>query len=200
MTAQLGRLAVSLAILLAAAAILTGCGQGTGPNDIDPGNAAQAPDYSAALARAPAPLRRLYEPGGTLIPGGEPAYLEQLDGLRGFPVVVNNWASWCGPCREEFPYFQAQAAERLDEVAFLGVDSQDSSDAAQTFLGSHPLPYPSVEDPDGDFGPWLKTRLLGLPNTAFYNRDGELTFVKQGPFADEAELAAAIDRYALQDE
>ena len=196
MTVPARRLLV--AILLGVAAVPAGCGQGVGGSETDPGNAAQAPSYSRALARAPAPLQRLYEPGGTLLPGGEAAYLEQLDKLRGYPAVVNNWASWCGPCREEFPYFQAQAAERLDEVAFLGVDSQDSRDAALTFLRGHPLPYPSVDDPDGDFGSWLGTRLVGLPNTAFYDREGALTYVKQGPFADEAELAAAIDRYALQ--
>ena len=187
-------------VLVGVAALSAGCGAGGTDAEVDPGNASQAPDYSQALARAPAALRRLYEPGGTVIEGGEAAYDQQLSDLRGYPIVVNNWASWCGPCREEFPYFQAQAAERLDEVAFLGVDSEDSRDAALTFLRGHPLPYPSVDDPDGNFGSWIDMRLLGIPNTAFYSREGELTFVKQGPFVDEAELAAAIDRYALQRE
>ena len=63
-------------------------------------------------------------------------------------MVVNKWASWCGPCRFEFPFFQEVAAERGDEVAFIGIDSDDSEDAARTFLDEFPVPYPSFSDPD----------------------------------------------------
>ena len=68
--------------------------------------------------------------------------------LRGYPVVVNVWASWCGPCRFEFPHFQRAAAAYGKRVAFLGIDSQDSDDAAATFLREEPVPYPSYTDPD----------------------------------------------------
>ena len=81
-------------------------------------------------------------------------------------------------------------------VAFLGIDSQDSEDAAATFLEGHPLPYPSIADPDGEFSDWVDTALVGIPNTLFFDREGELVYVKQGPFVDEAELAADIERYA----
>ena len=68
--------------------------------------------------------------------------------MKGYPVVVNQWASWCGPCRAEFPWFQNASAKYGKKVAFLGVDSQDSDDAAKTFLGEYPVPYPSYTDPD----------------------------------------------------
>ena len=174
------------------------CGSGNG-SEIDPGNAADAPSYKEALAAAPPKLSKLYAGGDELIPGDAEVYDKQLEALRGYPVVVNNWASWCGPCREEFPYLQAQAAEHLDEVAFLGVDSQDSDDAATTFLDTHPVPYPSITDPDGEFSDWVDTGLVGIPNTLFFDRTGALVFVKQGPFTDEAELAADIEKYALSD-
>ncbi len=176
---------------LLALPFLAACGSAA-----DPGNAADAPDYSKAIAAAPPELKQLYEKGDSLLAGGSGTYTAQLAELRGYPIVVNNWASWCGPCREEFPYFQAQAAEHLDEVAFLGVDSQDSDAAATTFLEDHPIPYPNVSDPDGDFPDWVDTALVGIPNTLFYDRAGELVYVKQGPYADEATLAADIEKYS----
>lgn len=180
---------------LLALPLLAACGSAVG-SAADPGNAADAPDYSKAIAAAPAELKRLYEKGDSLLAGGSDTYAAQLADLRGYPVVVNNWASWCGPCREEFPYLQAQAAEHLDEVAFLGVDSQDSDAAAATFLRDHPIPYPSASDPKGDLSDWVDMALVGIPDTLFYDRAGELVYVKQGPYTDEATLAADIEKYS----
>jgi len=158
------------------------------------GPASAATDYERALADAPPALADLYSQGSALLPGGLEAYHEQLDELRGHPVVVNVWAAWCGPCREEFPYFQSQAAKRGEQVAFLGVDSQDSEDAARTFLEDFPVPYPSVSDPGRDVERELG--VVGLPATAFYDAEGELVHLKQGPYTEEDELAADIRRYA----
>ena len=183
--------AAALLAALLAALTLPGCGSG------DEGGG-DAPDYRAALAKAPRPLAKLYADGDAVIGGGEKTYNRTLAGVRGYPVVVNNWASWCGPCREEFPYFQSQAAKRLDEVAFLGVDSEDTREAAETFLRDNPLPYPSVEAPErNDLQEWTGTELIGYPNTLFYDRRGELAHVRQGPYGSEAELAANIEKYAL---
>jgi len=187
-TARSGTLTALLALTL-----LAGCGASDGA---DSEGAVEAPDYSKTLAAAPPELKRLYE-NDSLLPGGRETYEAQLADLNGYPIVVNHWASWCGPCREEFPYFQAQAAENLDEVAFLGVDSQDSDDAATTFFESQPLPYPSITDPDGEFDEWVDTALVGIPNTLFYDREGELAYVKQGPYSDEAELAADIEKFSM---
>jgi cytochrome c biogenesis protein CcmG, thiol:disulfide interchange protein DsbE len=154
----------------------------------------KATDYERALADAPAPLAALYRNGDELIEGGGDEFHAQLDALRGYPVVVNAWASWCGPCRLEFPDFQAVSADRGDEVAFLGVDTDDSVDAANDFLAELPLPYPSISDPESDVRDELGLR--GLPGTAFYDADGELVYLKQGPYLSEDELQADIDRYA----
>jgi cytochrome c biogenesis protein CcmG/thiol:disulfide interchange protein DsbE len=160
----------------------------------DENDAAETPDYSA-LERAPEPLRSLYARGDALIEGGVPAFERQLEELRGTPVVVNKWASWCGPCRAEFPYFQAEAAERGDEVAFVGIDANDSPDAARTFLEELPLPYPSFSDPDEEIAELLEgTR--EFPATAFYDSKGELVYVKRGGYASRTDLATDIERYA----
>lgn len=181
---------------MAAAALgLAGCGGSE--DDVDPGSAnpdSAAGDYERALAGAPPALARLYAKGDALIPGGAEAFDAEMAKLRGHPVVVNAWASWCGPCRSEFPYFQAQAAEHGRRVAFLGVDTEDSPEAARTFLDEFPLPYPSIDDPDREV--WDRLALRGLPATAFYGPDGELVHLRQGPYTSEEELAAEIERYA----
>jgi len=155
------------------------------------------PDYAKALAGAPAPLAALHKQGNDLLEGGTAAYEKRIGELRGYPVVVNVWASWCGPCRGEFPVLQKLSARYGKKVAFLGVNSEDSDDAASTFLGEEPVPYPSYTDPDkkvltslGGFG--------GLPDTAFYDDFGKLVYLKQGPYTDESELEDDIRRYALK--
>jgi thiol-disulfide isomerase/thioredoxin len=180
-------------VLVAAAAALAGCGSSQGGD-----YGGQHPDYAEALAGSPAPLAALHREANDLLPGGEDAYEARLATLRGYPAVVNVWASWCGPCRFEFPHFQRAAADYGKRVAFLGIDTQDSDDAASTFLEEAPVPYPSYTDPGKDIGDAIGAS-LGLPDTAFYDRSGKLVYLKQGPYNDPAELRADIERYALGD-
>lgn len=181
----------SLALAAMALAIV-GCGAGGG-------NGGEGhPDYARALAGAPPPLARLYAQANRLLPGGVEAYEKRLATLSGYPVVVNVWASWCGPCRFEFPHFQRAAADFGTRVAFLGVDTEDSNDAASTFLAEAPVPYPSYTDPGKDLADSIGAS-LGLPDTAFYDRRGQLVHLKQGPYDSEAELRADIRRYALRE-
>lgn len=194
-TGKRARATTAIGVLIASS-ILAACGSNDS-SSVDPGTAADAPSFEQALNATPPELKQLYANGSELIDGGQAAYDETLASVKGYPVVVNEWASWCGPCRTEFPLFQNQAAEHLDEVAFLGVDTEDSPDAYETFLRDHPIPYPSVADPDGEFSGWADVGLVGLPNTLFYDRNGELIFTHQGPYTDEAALAADIEKYAL---
>jgi cytochrome c biogenesis protein CcmG/thiol:disulfide interchange protein DsbE len=162
----------------------------------DAASTGKPPNYRAALAGAPKPLASLYAKGDRLLPGGVPAFEAQLAALRGHPVVVNKWASWCGPCREEFPYLQHLSARFGKRVAFVGVDADDSDAAARTFLGEFPIPYPSYTDPDEDISQLLDAT-VGFPASVFYDSSGELVFTKQGQYASEADFAADIRRYAL---
>lgn len=175
-----------------AALLGSGCGSSDGG-----ASGGSHPNYAKALAGSPPPLAAIHKQANELLPGGAVAYEKRLAELRGYPVVVNVWASWCGPCRFEFPVLQKLSAKFGKQVAFLGVNSEDSDDAASTFLREEPVPYPSYTDPDkeilsslGAFG--------GLPDTAFYNRSGELVNLKQGPYAEDSELEADVRRYALK--
>lgn len=185
------RSARRLLVLSALALAIGGCGSSQSGD-----NGGEHPDYGKALAGSPGPLAALHRQTNQLLPGGEGAYEDRLAALRGYPVVANIWASWCGPCRFEFPYFQQAAAAFGKRVAFLGIDSEDSDDAASTFLAEAPVPYPSYTDPDSDIKEGLGAS-LGFPDTAFYDRRGKLVYLKQGPYDDEAELRADIARYAL---
>lgn len=179
-----------LAVLVLALAI-AGCGSSQSGD-----YGGQHPDYGKALAGSPAPLAALHRQANDLLPGGRDAYEGRIAALRGYPAVVNVWASWCGPCRFEFPRFQRAAAAYGRRVAFLGVDTQDSDDAASTFLEEAPVPYPSYTDPGKEIGDAVGAT-LGLPDTAFYDRHGELVYLKQGPYTDEAALRADIEHFAL---
>jgi cytochrome c biogenesis protein CcmG/thiol:disulfide interchange protein DsbE len=178
-----------LPTLAALALALAGCGSDSG------GGADTAPDYDSALAGAPPSLAKLYEQAGQLLPGGTDAYQRQLAELRGYPVVVNKWASWCGPCHVETPWFQRLSARLGKRIAFLGVDTKDSSAAAEDFLREYPLPYPSFSDPDEEIAEAMEAT-IGFPATAFYDSRGELAHVQQGQYASIDALAADIERYA----
>ncbi len=177
-------------LLIMATLALAGCGSS------QDGGGGEPPDYAKALAGSPAPLAALHRQANELLPGGVEAYETRIAALRGYPTVVNVWASWCGPCRFEFPHFQRAAAGYGKRIAFLGIDSEDSDDAASTFLVEEPVPYPSYTDPDKDIGNSIGAS-LGLPDTAFYDRSGELVYLKQGPYDDYAELKADIERFAF---
>jgi cytochrome c biogenesis protein CcmG/thiol:disulfide interchange protein DsbE len=188
-----GRKALICVLALPALALFAaGCGASGG----DYGG--RHPDYGKALAGSPPALAALHRQADQLLSGGQDAYESRIAALHGYPVVVNVWASWCGPCRFEFPSLQRLSAKFGKRVAFLGVNSLDSDDAAKTFLSEVPVPYPSYTDADQSIKTSLGAR--GFPDTAFYNRSGELVLLKQGQYPDEKALQADIERCALGDE
>ena len=146
------------------------------------------------LAGAPAPLAGLHEQSNTILDGGVKAFEARIDALAGHPAVVNKWASWCRPCRAEFPIFQQVATKRGREIAFLGINGADKRPAAEKFLAERPLPYPSYEDPDEDIARELKISKF-FPMTVFVDADGKTAFIKSGEYKSGADLEADIDRY-----
>lgn len=151
------RVAVSCAVIV----LLTAgsCGGGTGSSgatgDLLPASPTALPTYSAS------------------------EFNQLMAQLRGKPVVVNVWASWCGPCIFEAPQLAVVAATYEGQVQFVGVDIQDELKPARAFITKFGWTYPSVFDPQGairdSFG------LLGVPHTLFFDATGARTFVWSGP-------------------
>jgi thiol-disulfide isomerase/thioredoxin len=149
-----------------------------------------------ALASGPRALAALERQGGQLLGGGRSGFQAQLAALRGHPVVVNQWASWCGPCRFEFPFLRRLASAHRGRVGFLGVDAQDNRADAEAFLRRMPVPYPSFFDESADAARVFKGG-AAWPTTAFYDAAGKLAFTHIGAYATEAKLDQDIRRYAL---
>ena len=182
--------------ILAAAALVAvvviGLGQaGSDDEGKEPAQTFDPEKASQQLAGAPAPLAALYEQPNTILENG---FEKRVAALKGHPIVINKWASWCRPCRAEFPIFQQVATERGKEVAFLGVNAADKRPAAEKFLDERPLPYPSYEDPDEDIARGLEAAKF-FPMTVFVDANGETAFVKAGEYTSRAELEADIDKY-----
>jgi cytochrome c biogenesis protein CcmG, thiol:disulfide interchange protein DsbE len=146
------------------------------------------------LAGAPPPLASLHDQASALLPGGPKAFRKRLASLEGYPVVVNKWASWCGPCRAEFPIFQQIATTRGKEIAFVGVNARDKRPAAERFAARYPAPYPSYEDPRERIARALKAP-SNFPVTLFVDADGKTVFAHQGGYRSAAELSADIDEH-----
>lgn len=96
-----------------------------------------------------------------------------LDELRGTPVAINFWASWCDPCRAEAEVLERGWKDAGDgEVLFLGLDAQDASEDARDFIGQFGLTFPHVRDPSNKTS--REWGVTGLPETFFLAADGRV--------------------------
>jgi cytochrome c biogenesis protein CcmG, thiol:disulfide interchange protein DsbE len=155
-----------------------------------------ADELREKLGGAPPALAALHQQANDLLPGGRDAFDARLRALRGHPVVVNVWGSWCAPCRVELPIIQRASLDWGKRVAFLGVDSSDNRHDATKLLDDIPVTYPSYEDPNGKI--FTRYGLRGAPSTVYYDAAGKQTYLHQGQYLDRAQLDADIKRYALK--
>jgi cytochrome c biogenesis protein CcmG, thiol:disulfide interchange protein DsbE len=189
------RIAWAVVAVAVVAAIAVGLSQAGGGGGRSSGAGPSSRVAAAQLAGSPAPLAALHAQSAELLSGGPKAFKARLAALRGYPVVVNKWASWCGPCRVEFAYFQRVAAADGRRIAFLGVDSSDNDANAKKFLAEHPVSYPSYRDPDLNVAS-VFSGVEAFPTTAFYDAHGKLQYIHQGEYLSEAKLRSDIARYA----
>jgi thiol-disulfide isomerase/thioredoxin len=126
--------------------------------------------------------------------------LECLDGgpgaslgaLRG-PMIINVWGSWCGPCKEEIPYFRSFYEKAKDRVALIGVDVEEATaQDGQRFVEENGITWPNLYDPDGRSREYFG---MGVPVTWFIAADGSVAGKKIGVLKDEAELITLTQKY-----
>jgi cytochrome oxidase Cu insertion factor (SCO1/SenC/PrrC family)/thiol-disulfide isomerase/thioredoxin len=161
-----------------------------------PRSPASAAAAQQALAGSPPTLAALHQQASRLL-GTSTALLARVRALRGYPVVINAWASWCAPCQAEFGLFASASSRYGRRVAFLGADTADSPGNAQSFLSQHRVSYPSYQSSMSGLDPLVPQGLAGLPTTIFLNRAGKLAYVHIGQYQSQGTLDADVQTYAL---
>jgi DsbE subfamily thiol:disulfide oxidoreductase len=146
-------------------------------------------DFSVADRQATAQVENTPAPSFTMetLDGGTVS----LDEMRGDIVVVNFWATWCGPCRQEAPGFRHLSRKYGSQgVRFLGINERDNRAAAQAFVREFGLGYPSAFDPTGSLADDFA--LYAMPTTFVLNPEGIIRYRFVG-YVTETELQAAIE-------
>jgi peroxiredoxin len=115
----------------------------------------------------------------------------QLSKLRGQPVLVNFWATWCPPCRAEMPSLQAAFEEKGEEVKFIAVYLQESLTTVQQFAEDFGLSFTIALDygvnSQADYN------LRGIPETFLIDEQGIVRYIKIGPFLNKDELINLLE-------
>ena len=181
------------------AVLLAGCAASPGAAQPPASPTTAATQAAPAIATAPECEQmpdRTAAPAGDTLPRLTLACLGRgpdvsLDHLTGRPTLVNLWATWCGPCREEMPLLQDAHVRHGDQIRFLGVDTQDAPAAAASFVQDLGVGYPHVVDPDGHLLTALGVR--GLPVTLAVDAQGQIVDRSVGQL-DADELQTLIDR------
>lgn len=115
-----------------------------------------------------------------------------LDDLRGQGVVLNFWASWCDPCREEAALLEATwQQEKNNGIVFLGLDYLDQEPAALKYLAEYGITYPN--GPDLQSAAARRYGIKGVPETFFIDPTGKIQEVIVGPITNQAQMNALLD-------
>jgi cytochrome oxidase Cu insertion factor (SCO1/SenC/PrrC family)/thiol-disulfide isomerase/thioredoxin len=148
----------------------------------------------AQLAGSPPVLADLHGQAGLLL-GSQPALAARLRSLHGFAVVLNVWASWCVPCRAEFPLLANASVTYGRRVAFLGADVEDQTANGRSFLAHHVVAYPSYRTSTEALS--SLAAFDGVPTTIFLDRAGKPVYLHAGQYEAQGTLDHDIESFAL---
>jgi cytochrome c biogenesis protein CcmG/thiol:disulfide interchange protein DsbE len=170
---------VPIAVICAVLALLGVLAYGLAANEPD----RKVEEALASGVREPAPPLELPRLSG--------AGTQSLDDYRGKVVVLNFWASWCKPCREESPLLDRWHRRiKRDGGTVLGVDALDVTSDARDFIRQYKLTYPMLRDGDG--GSRESYGIVGFPETFVIDRRGRIAAVRRGP-VDEAFMRSTVE-------
>lgn len=114
-----------------------------------------------------------------------------LSGLRGKPVIINFWATWCGPCFEEMPYFQEVYKTWTPKgLQFVSIDTGEKASKVSAYLEANGFAFPVLVDNKGDVA--LKYGIMYLPTTIMIDNTGVIKFMKSVSFGSLSELEGEI--------
>lgn len=191
-----------LAVLVTGLVVLAGC---SAPVPAPTRTATVPANAALASARVAAGIPDCpdADPAATPVTGGLPATTLSclggertlnLAGLRGRPTVVNLWAQWCPPCRQEAPYLREASASLGDRVLVLGVDYDDPRpDWAIEFASLVGWTHPHVVDPSRSVAGPLQVQ--GIPLTLFVDAQGRIVHRHAGPFTSTGQLEELVETY-----
>ncbi len=196
----------SIAVMVLVTTLMAGCGADEpakpsfgGGSEPAGASANELADLKAAARIEDCPTTTETASGRDALPdleldclgGGRPV---RLSGLTGTPTVINLWASWCDPCREELPLLAKADREYGERVRFIGIDVADAApEAALRLAQESGVTYPQLVDRAGRTRAPL--RYAGLPQTIFVDEQGRMVFTERTPFRSYADVTAAIRRH-----
>lgn len=105
---------------------------------------------------------------------------KSVEDYRGEWILLNVWASWCGPCRDESPALEKFETANRGRITVLGVNTRDLTDDALRFLKKYGIGYEHLRDADGNYADDLKT--TGVPESFLIDPEGNLAAQRKGPF------------------
>lgn len=176
---------IAVAVVAGLAVVAISLGMRAQPRS---GAVEEAKRISLHPERTPKPVARGRSAPSPLLTGGNLS--ARLEALRGRPVVLDAWASWCPPCREELPLLATAATHFGGRVAFLGADVEDDSASARDLLAEVPLGYPSYATSLDDLR--SLSPAPGVPFTLFIGRDGQVEAGHIGAYRSQQELTADL--------
>jgi thiol-disulfide isomerase/thioredoxin len=185
-------------VVPAVALVLAGC-TGSGSSSGPPTTVAPTGGSTAAAYRVPAcpalpsDAKPSDLPDLTLPCLGSGGPVDLAD-LRGTPTVLNVWAAWCSPCREEMPLLAGAMHAAGDRVRFFGIQYKAPVGYAKQSAADFGLAFPSVQDSDGD-KTTAALHVIGPPTTYFYRADGTLAGRHPGQIKSPTQLRSLVHQY-----